>query len=524
MKKGTTNGTQTDFDGKFSISVESENSILIVSYLGFVTNEIAVNNQTNISITLQDDSATLDEVVIVGYGEVKKSDLTGSVVVLKSDAINASPVVSADQALVGIAAGVRVTQSSGAPGSGTTIRIRGGNSITAGNEPLFVIDGIPGVGDLSLIDPNDIASMQILKDASATSIYGARGANGVVLIITKKGKNGRTSVNYNSYVGIQSVYKTIDLLNATEYANLVNEVDTQQGVPLTYPNAASLGEGTNWQDEIFRDAIIQNHQVSFSGGNDKGSHYMSASVFQQDGIIINSGIKRYSLRLNLDNQFTDWLNVGTRTTLSRLDNNAATTNALAALQFSPAAPVRDSNGDFAVATADGRMVDNPVANATLQTNDQFTTKVLSTIYGEATITDALKFKVSLAADATFFKGNNYSPRTLQSQASVGGSASITTYSDITLLNENLLSYKKDLDDKNHIDAVAGFTVQKFRREGLSASASNFTTDALTFNNLGTATDPGIPQSDSNEWGILSYLARVNFTHNKKYLFHCCRKI
>ena len=327
--KGSTTGTITDMDGNFTLEVPDQ-ATLLVSYIGYTPKEVAVKNQNNLSIMMIEDSKTIDEVVVIGYGSVKKSNLTGAVSSVKTTEIQQTPMTSIDQGLVGRASGVQVTQTSGMPGAVASIRVRGSSSLQGGNEPLYVIDGFPvysgtGFGStggntqisgLSTVNPSDIESIEILKDASATAIYGARAANGVVLITTKSGKKGRDIITFESSFGVQNVAKTIDVMNAQEYAALVNEAYTNDGLDAPYNTTqlgeiAKLGNGTNWQDEIFRPAMIQSYQLTFSGGDNKTTYAISGGYFDQKGVIINSDFKRYSLRLNLDRQIFNTLKVGT---------------------------------------------------------------------------------------------------------------------------------------------------------------------------------------------------------------------
>ncbi|MFN7116994.1 MAG: SusC/RagA family TonB-linked outer membrane protein, partial [Saprospiraceae bacterium] len=303
LVEGTTNGTTTDIDGNFTLANVPDNATLLFSFIGYASVRVSAKNNEPINVVLQIDSETLEEVVVVGYGTQRKSDITGSLSSVSSREIKAVPVSGVGQALQGRAAGVQVTTSSNAPGGGVTIRIRGGNSINAGNEPLYVIDGFPVYNENgSNLNPNEIESIEILKDASATAIYGSRGANGVVMITTKRGKAGKNRVDFESYYGVQEVQNTIPMLNATEYAQLVNEAQTNAGrAPIfTEAQIAGFGEGTNWQNEIFRVAPIQNYQLTFSGGNDKTRYAVSGNFFSQDGVIMESGFTRGSVRVNLD--------------------------------------------------------------------------------------------------------------------------------------------------------------------------------------------------------------------------------
>ena len=341
LQKGTSNGTITDFDGKFSLNVPNRATIT-VTYIGYKTQEITLKpGQKEIKITLQEDSETLEEVVVVGYGTMKKSDLSGASVSMNENAIKGSIITSLDQSLQGRAAGVTAVTTSGAPGSSSSIRVRGQATINAGAEPLYVIDGVIvqgngssgasfGLGDalgngkvstispLSTINPQDIVSMEILKDASATAIYGAQGANGVVLITTKRGKAGEAKFTYDGMLAIQRQTKRLDMLNLREYAEYYNDmVSTGQAEENGYyADPSLLGVGTNWQDAIFQTALQHQHQISAQGGTEKVQYYVSGSFMDQEGTLIGSNFNRYSFRTNLDAQLKKWLKVGLSATYS----------------------------------------------------------------------------------------------------------------------------------------------------------------------------------------------------------------
>ena len=344
--KGTSNGTISDLDGKFTLSV-SDKAVIEISFVGYETQEIKMNtSKTDFKIVLRDDAELLEEVVVVGYGVQKKSDLTSAVATVKSDELAATSVTSLDQGLQGRAAGVVVLNTSGQPGAGTSIRIRGTSSINGNNEPLYVIDGIPVISDassfstgalqnpalnpLTNINPNDIESIEILKDASATSIYGARGANGVVLVTTKQGKSGKPKVSIGAKFTLQQVTKKMDMLNSVQLAELANEVADNDGVERN-PVFAGLNNlskiNTDWQDEIFRTAPMQNYDISVSGGNDKTTYFISGNLLLQDGIIIGSDFGKGSFRVNLNQQINKWLKAGISTNLSYSRSNGVVTNA-----------------------------------------------------------------------------------------------------------------------------------------------------------------------------------------------------
>jgi TonB-linked SusC/RagA family outer membrane protein len=342
---GTTVGTSSDADGHFSIEA-SQTDVLVISFIGYTTQKIPVGNQTELSINMQEDVATLKEVVVVdvGYGSVKRTDLTGSITSVKGDKLNQSIATGIDQALIGRVAGISATQMSGQPGGSVSIRIRGVGSINGDTEPLYVIDGVPVSGNnqnvyntglgavggaakttyspLSTINPNDIESIEVLKDASATAIYGNRGSNGVVIINTKRGKKGDMKITYDGYYGVQEAPVMLDMMNLRQYARFRNdwaaETEGETPDPL-FADPSLLGEGTNWQEEVYRLAPIQNHQITLSGGGDKARYVITGGYFSQDGIIIGSNFERYSLRFNLDSDVKPWLTIGNSLGVSLTD-------------------------------------------------------------------------------------------------------------------------------------------------------------------------------------------------------------
>ncbi|MEM9326327.1 MAG: SusC/RagA family TonB-linked outer membrane protein [Bacteroidota bacterium] len=364
QEKGTTNGTITDANGQYTLSV-SDDAVLIYSFVGYSTTEVPVDGQTVIDISLTFDTSTLGEVVVVGYGTQTRRDLTGSIVSVKPEEFTKGVNYDAVQLLNGAAAGVAVSQVSSAPGAELRIQIRGAGSINSSNQVLFVVDGLPGVNPQSL-SPLDIESMEVLKDASAAAIYGTRAANGVVLITTKKGASGRTSLSYSAFAGIQSVTEQLDVLGARDYAELVN---LRSPGTYTQDEINGFGGGTDWQDEIFRNAPVQNHQLSMSGGNEKSNYYVGINYFNQQGVVRRSASEKYNVRLNLRANPLENLVVSTNINYTRqsddqiLFSNAANENAgpiNSAIQFDPTLPAGlDDNGRYFLNPSIA--LDNPVA-------------------------------------------------------------------------------------------------------------------------------------------------------------------
>jgi len=527
--RGTSIGTATDTDGRFSLNVPDENAVLVFSFIGFTQQEITVGTQTQLDVTLMPDVTSLSEVVVVGYGEVKKSDLTGAVASVKSDDLNAMPNINAVQGLSGRAAGVQIIQTSGAPGAAMSMRVRGGNSLLGSNEPLYVIDGFATSGNPINLNPADIESIEILKDASATAIYGSRGANGVVMITTKRGKSGSNQVIIDSYVGVQQIIKKIDMLDAHEFATLANERAANDGIApyFTDDQVASFGKGTDWQDAIFRTAPIQNHSLMFSGGNDKSTYSISGSLFKQSGIIINSDYTRGSLRANVNQKVSDRFSVNYNAIMSRsIGNMLSNDNASrgdgvvsAALTAPPTMPVYNADGTYSNARPypfSSNAAENPVALAKERLNKAVRNSVLTNMGMSYEFIKGLTLRVSGGIDYANTRTDYYSSRKLL--ASPSGNASATFDERLNFLNENILTYTNDINDQQNLSLTGGFTYQTERYTNNVMRASGFPNDALQNNKFESGTVIGAPTSSVTKWTIMSWLGRANYSLNDRYLF------
>lgn len=532
-------GTATDNNGDFTITVDDNTSILVFTHVGYITSEVAVSSQQSIVVVLQADAKSLTDVVVVGYGQVKKDDVTGSVSTIQVKEMKKVAVTSLDQALQGRAAGVQITQNSGAPGSSTTIRIRGGNSIQGDNEPLYVIDGVPfkndGAGSgssfnvLSTLNPNDIESVSILKDASSTAIYGSRGANGVVIITTKRGKAGTPIVTFESYYGSQKVRRKYPVLTAGEYAQFLNDVNTNDGKPAVFSPAQidSIGKGVDWQDEIFQTAPIASYQLSMTGGDEKTQYAMSGGYFTQDGIVKKTGFERYSFRINLDKKINNRFKIGNSLSVNRTTTNQSRTDGdlgsaglvtIAALQFPPIIPIRTKDGSYVISNPYLNFTaDNPVALAMDSKNRNTAYRIFGNIFGEYRILEGLSLKVILGADGVLQKQSSYLPRTVSSGLSQGGAAYIANNQSLTWINENLLTYNRNIGIDHNLNVLLGFTQQANRSEFTSSAARNFVDDNLGYNSLGLGSVSLVPGSSVGTWGLQSYLGRVNYRFKNKYL-------
>lgn len=526
--KGTTTAAITESGGTYRINAAAGGMLtLVFSSIGYQTKEEQVGDRTVVNVNLSSAQSDLDEVVVVGYGTQRKRDITGSVSSVKAEDIAALPSINAMQSLVGRSAGVQVMQNSGAPGAGMNVRIRGGNSIIGGNEPLYVVDGFAISGRPTILDPSDIASMEVLKDASATAIYGSRGANGVVIITTKRGAEGTSQVSFDSYFGTQQVIKTLDVLNARQFAELANERAANDNTTPYFTEAeiAGFGEGTNWQNEIFRSAPIQNHSLNFSGGNEKTQYSISPSYFNQQGILINSGYERGSLRNNISHSVSDKFKVNLTGLLSRTvgnnvrnDNEHRGTGVIsAALVAPPTVPARTESGGYgnvAPYIFSPNVNENPVALANEILNRTTGSGILANLGLSYEIIKGLTFNSTAGIDYANSKTDFYSPRIFRT--SQAGSASTSYYTRNNFLNENLLNYRNTFG-ASFLDLIAGVTYQSEKVEGNGMSASGFANDLLLNNNLQSGTVIGTPTASLNEWRLLSGLFRANYSYLDRYL-------
>lgn len=515
--KGTANGTSTDFDGLYSIDIASGNSVLVFSYLGFITEEIDVGDKSVIDVSLTEDVSALEEVVVVGYGTTKKSDITGSVSSVKSEELAAFPVLSAEQALQGRAAGVAVQSNNGGePGAPIAVRIRGNTSISASSAALVVVDGFVGG---TLPQPNDIQSIEILKDASATAIYGSRGSGGVILVTTKKGSRGKMVVEINSSYAAQSITKRLDLLNADQF------VRYQQAIN---PSFIQGPENTDWQDLIFRSGNVSNHQLSFSGGSEKINYYVSGNYFNQNGVVINSGFQRFSFLSNIDVQATDRLKLGFNAFGNRGKKNGIASQASSggrsdgdvinmAYSFDPNLGVKDANG-VNTQNSVGDEIDNPVSLAREVVDETVTDNYRANFYADYQLFEGLSFKTTFGFSTDNSTRGTFSPSTLIAKASIqGGIAGVTTDKDTDILSENYFTYTKEIG-KGNLTALLGYSYQKIRNEQYQASAQGFVSNSFSYFNLGGASTPLPASSSLTETEIVSQYGRLNYDYDDRYLF------
>jgi TonB-linked SusC/RagA family outer membrane protein len=536
--KGTQLGTLTNVDGTYSIEAPA-NATLVFSFVGYLKEEVAINNRSTVNAILKVDTKALEEVVVVGYGTQRKVETTGSIASVKSDELTQLPITNVAQGLQSRVSGVQINQNSGSPGGNISVRIRGTNSINGNAEPLYVIDGIQisnsgGINDvspLSTINPNDIESVEVLKDASASAIYGARAANGVILITTKRGKAGKTNVSIESYYGVQQVTKKLDVLNAAEFAQLENETFKNNA----YPDPASLGEGIDWQDLIFQKAPIQNHQLTISGGSEKTQLSLSANYFDQDGVIINSDFKRFTYRLNVDHNVSKKLRVGTSVMGSFSNNNGieagstsvgdagvVTGTVLGAAVGAPPTlqPYKPDGSIFPFAEQGNgqyREVINPL-NYTSILQKRNIKRALINLYGEYTIFPGLSYRASFNADIDSRINDTYLPISIiavKDRNDNSGTANKFNSNFLGLLHESVLSYGTKIGDHHSLKFTGLFATQVEKYNNNQINANGFPNDATRNEALQLALNRTV-SSSRNMQRLDSYMGRVNYGFKDRY--------
>ena len=529
LVKGTTNGAITDADGIYNLINVPGDATLVFSFVGMKKIEIGVGGKSTVDAILEDETIGIEEVVAIGYGTVKKSDLTGSVTSVKSDEIKAFASSNVMQSLSGRAPGVQVSQNTGAPGGSISVRIRGTNSIQGSNEPLYVIDGFPFSGsNPTVLSNSDIESIEILKDASATAIYGSRGANGVILITTKRGKNGKTTVDFESSYGVQTLRKTLDMMDATEYANFYNEQAANDKLApyFTQDQINGFGKGYNWQDLAFQSAPIINNNLTVSGGNDKTKFSVSGTVFDQQGIISGSNYKKYSLRAYFTTEINKMLSLEygatlTKNTTSRQNSSGGNRGGSligGAISAPPTLTPYNSDGTYRVLSTAYPFISNVITNPLNFLNEQIDKGESNIVLANTSLifepVKDLKLKIYGGVENTDYRSDYYqSTNFVNSQ----GVASVSMSNNLSVLNENTLSYNKTINENHTIGAVIGFTYQNFLYRSLGGSGNGYLSNVTETYDLGLASNPGIPSSSYTKSALMSYLGRVNYSFKNKYL-------
>lgn len=539
--KGTSQVTTSTEDGSYAISVPSTGRVVLVfSSIGYETQEQTLSDNEKLDVQLKADAKSLTDVVVVGYGTQRKTDLTGSVASLRGDKLREMPVVSVEQAMSGRMPGVQVQQTSGQPGAGISIRIRGVSSIAGGNEPLYVIDGLPqfnddvrGANGMASINPSDIESIEVLKDASATAIYGSRGANGVVMITTRTGKAGIARTVFESSVGFQKLRKKMEMMNSEEYLNYTKAyyVNNGDNLPDDFPQTVP-SVSTDWQHEVFTTGLLLNNSLSVSGGNDRSRYYVSGGYFDQKGIIRNSGYKRGSLRVNLDNKLSERFNLSTRLTVSRGvqngfspslgDNtrNFGKSGMGSVLRALPTVPVRNADGTYTDVTPykfNGIDAENPVAMAEEVLDRNTNTRIQGGVDLRSVIIKGLVNTTRISADYYVIRRDLYYPRILPRLGQAAGVAELGNYDKTSVLVEDFLEYKKDLTDKLSIEAIAGMSYQKERYNTTDLLASGFVNDQQKNYNFNSANTVSKPITSVTESVIVSGFGRLRLNYMDRYL-------
>jgi TonB-linked SusC/RagA family outer membrane protein len=522
--KGTTTGTVTDIDGRYSISVSSAEAVLVFSFVGYVSQEILAGGQNTIDVVLEPDKVSLDEIVVIGYGTVKKSDLTGSVSSVKAKDLVKVTSLNPEQSMQGRVTGVQVTSTTGAPGASPTVRVRGVGTFN-NSSPIYVVDGVI-LDNITFLNTADIASMEVLKDASATAIYGSRGANGVILITTKSGKVGqeKTTFFFSGEYGIQYLAKKIDLLDGKEYAAMSNQID-----PGTYNNIDAV-PNTDWQDLVFDSAPIMDYQLSAAGGTKATQYYIGVGYFNQQGIIEKSSYERITIKLNNTYNLTNFLKLGNNLTIAPYDKENAPNATYQAYRASPVVEPYRADGSFAGVEGVG----NPLADIEYSNNNENGIRAVGNIFAEAKIASDFTFKSSCGIDGLYNKTVNFTPayKVLYYDGSESMQVNLTSdlvkgsTDNFTWLWENTLNYNH-VFGKHSIEALAGYTMQNTNSEILNVSGENILRDGSDFWYLQYTyiTDEKLDKDDfKNEvdanlhYSMISYLFRVNYTFDNKYIF------
>lgn len=548
-EKDQPNATVTDVSGNYEITVKSPESILIFSYIGYATQEQLIGERNNVSVVMEEDIARLDEVVVVGYSTQKKSVVTSAISSVNAEDLEDMPVGRIEQTLQGRTSGVRVTANSGQPGDGGTVRIRGTSSIGSGSEPLYVVDGVVIGGGIEYLNQGDIESIEVLKDASA-SIYGARAAAGVILVTTKKGQEGKMKVNYNNYFGVQNPARKLALLNATEYAILMNESLAAAKEEIRYPDPQSLGEGTDWQDAVFREnAPMQNHDINLSAGNEKSNYYISFSLFNQDGIVSQdrSNYKRFTTRFNSNHKINKYVNFGNNVAYSRDKRIGVSTNSEfgsplgRAINIDPITPiietdpevlstnnsfdnaniVKNEAGDPYGITPVGSEIVNPLAALSVESGHGWSDKVVGNAFIEVSpFVEGLKLRSDIGTDLAFWGDEGFSPIFYITPTNKNDTTSYSRGQNrgLRYIWTNTISYDRDFG-KHSLNVVAGTVADENKGQGIGGSVLGIPVDNIEDASFAYSTPKETQGFGGYEYinRTFSYIGRLDYNYNQKYL-------
>ncbi|GAB2779988.1 TonB-dependent receptor [Hymenobacter latericoloratus] len=528
LVKGTSAGASTGTDGSFTVQAPAGGTTLVFSAIGYVSVERPIGSNTTFNVTLSTDAKALSEVVVVGYGVQKKSQVTGAISSVDEKSLRDVPVANIGQALQGRAAGVNISSASSSPGQNPVIRIRGNRSFAGSNDPLLVVDGVPFDGNLNDLNPDDITSLEVLKDASSTAIYGARGANGVILITTKRGKTGAPRATYNGYYGTKRAIGYFDLQDGQEYYNfrrqayLANGIANPDNTPgfLTDDEKANLAAGrtTDYQDLLFQNGHIQNHSLGLSGGTEQTQYSASLGYYDETGIVPVQRLQRYSLRATLDQQIGKRVKIGLNTLNSFTDQDDPGLNIInGILTGSPLASPYDANGNPVLFPNTDTALGNPLAFYTedAHLDKRRRIRTFNSLYGQVNILKGLDYRLNIGLDGR--SENNDSFFASQTPARGGGqnAASRSQNLAFNLLAENILTYNRTFAEKHDMNLTALYSAQEYRAEGFNAGSQNLPTNYQLTNNLGAGT-PTAPGSYQSQFDIISYMGRANYSYDNRY--------
>lgn len=518
MEKGTSNGTITGIDGDFSLNVSS-NGTIVVSFVGYKTQEIAVKGQKQLQIVLAEDSEMLDEVVVVGYGTMRKSDLTGAVSSIGNKEIKDSPVSNLGQAIQGKISGVQIVDA-GKPGDNVAIKIRGLGSIN-NCDPLVVIDGVPTDLGLASLNMNDVERLDVLKDASATAIYGSRGANGVVMITTKRGSEGKGKLSVSASSSFQNATNVPDLLNAAQYAELSNDMMTNSGRNPNpeWANPANLGVGTDWINELLRTGVMQNYTVSYSGGNEKSHYYVSGGFFDQSGTVKSVNYRRFTFQSNSDAQVLKWLKFSNNITFSADTKKSGSYSIADALKALPIYPVKNEDGTWSGPEGNSEWYGstrNPIGPTELNKSQTDGYNFLANLTAELTFTQWLKFKSTFGYDAKFWFVDNFTPKyNWKPTPTEETSRYKSDNKSFTYLWDNYFLFDHTFAEKHRVGVMAGMSAQWNTNDYLNAQKNVFMFDNV--HEMDNGEEMYAIGGNETEWALLSYMARVNYSYEDRYL-------
>ncbi|TMM58413.1 TonB-dependent receptor [Maribacter algarum] len=532
--KGTTTGAVADFDGNYSISVASD-GVLVFSYVGYAPKEISVNGRSTVNATLAPDASALDEVVLVGYGTQKKGEVTGAIETVTAEQLSIVQVSSTIEAIKGQVAGVDVQATGGRPGQNPTVRIRGRRSISASNDPLYVVDGIPlidGPASMADINPDDIASMQVLKDAAATAVYGSRGANGVILVSTNRGRVGKTKITYSARYGVTSATRLVDMMNGAEFAELKREsrrigwngaipADTEVFLDPIELESIAQGRSTDYQDLVLDNGWQTNHQIGISGGSENTTFSTSIGYFKEQGIISNQDFERISGRVNVDHKINDIFKVGASFLVAKTEQNWGSNATMQeALANNPLGVPRDAEGELLFLPTNDGIRTNPLSElvdgAFIDERQQ--TRIFTPIYLDINILEGLKWTTTFGPDIRIGRRGTFAGSLTNTNRGGPGRAGIINVNDFGYTLENLLTYNKALTDRQNLKVTLLQSIQKSRLEVNTGNVTGIPYESQSFYNLGSATAGGVLASSLTEWALASFMGRVNYDFDGKYLF------